>query len=81
MPRPRKALNLDFAALDQVLDSGGRVDLKSLATQHSTCPPVIRRVLREHYGDSIVFKIGRNGGVRRANLVSPNKADMVSASI
>lgn len=65
MPRPRKQVNLDFDAITQALDTGGRVDLKHLAVQHGTCPPVIRRLLIERYGDSISFKPGRNGGVIR----------------
>ena len=65
MPRPRKNIVLDFPAIDNVLNGGGKVDLKTIAAQHGTCPPVIRRILSEHYGESIQFKPGRNGGVIR----------------
>ena len=65
MPRPRKNIVLDFAAIDQALNSGDKVDLKSIAAFNGTCPPVIRRILKEHYGDTIQFKPGRNGGVIR----------------
>jgi hypothetical protein len=64
MPRPRKNITLDFAAIDAALNTGSRLDLKRIASQHGTCPPVIRRILSEHYGDKITFKPGRNGGIQ-----------------
>lgn len=70
MARPRKQIPLDFAAIDSTLNSGERVNLKSLAEAYGTCPPVIRRILRDHYGDSITFKAGRNGGVVRVPVLS-----------
>jgi len=64
MPRPRKNISLDFTALTATLDAGNRLDLKRIAAQHGTCPPVIRRILSEYYGDKITFKPGRNGGIQ-----------------
>lgn len=64
MPRPRKNISLDFNALTAALTSGQRLDLKRIAAQHGTCPPVIRRILAEYYGDKITFKPGRNGGIQ-----------------
>lgn len=80
MARPRKNVQLDFTQIDQALDTG-RIDLKTLAVQYGTCPPVIKRILSEHYGSGITFKVGRKGGVVRAPSVtqSPNKADVLSA--
>lgn len=80
MARPRKNVQLDFTQIDQALDSG-RIDLKTLAVQYGTCPPVIRRILTEHYGSGIVFKVGRKGGVVRvpSQSQSPNQADVLSA--
>jgi DNA-binding IscR family transcriptional regulator len=74
MPRPRKNITLDFAAIDTALNAGQRLDLKRIAAQHSTCPPVIRRILSEHYGDKITFKPGRNGGIQ---LATPTTSDTV----
>lgn len=64
MPRPRKQITLDFPAIETALINGEHVDLKRLAAQHGTCPPVIRRVLSEHFGSRLYFKPGRNGGVQ-----------------
>lgn len=63
MGRPRKVLAIDFNELDEKLNNGERIEMKGLAEKFGTCPPVIRRALREHYGDSITFRPGRNGGV------------------
>lgn len=65
MPRPRKNITIDFTPIDSALNTGERIDLKRIAVQYNTCPPVIRRMLVEHYGDSITFKPGRNGGVQK----------------
>lgn len=64
MPRPRKNITLDFDAITTALQSGQRLDLKRIAAQHGTCPPVIRRILTEFYGEKIAFQPGRNGGIR-----------------
>jgi hypothetical protein len=74
MPRPRKNIQIDFPTIDSVLDGGGKVDMKSLAVQYGTCPPVIRRLLSEHYGESIQFKPGRNGGVIRVPVSAQTPA-------
>ncbi len=66
MPRPRKNITLDFTAITASLTSGQRLDLKRIAAQHGTCPPVIRRILSEYYGEKIHFKPGRNGGIQWA---------------
>jgi hypothetical protein len=77
MARPRKNIVLDFPALDAALDTG-RIDLKSLAVQYGTCPPVIKRILSEHYGSGITFKVGRKGGVVRS---SPSSQSQQAASV
>ena len=74
MPRPRKNISLDFNSIDEALNNGTRIDLKRIAAQHGTCPPVIRRILSEHYGDKITFKPGRNGGIQ---LATPTNSDTV----
>lgn len=67
MPRPRKQVTLDFAAITEALDRGEVLKLKELAKAHRTCAPVIKRLLEEHYGDSVSFIYGRNGGIRRSH--------------
>jgi hypothetical protein len=74
MPRPRKQINLDFSAIETALNNGESVDLKRLAAQNGTCPPVIRRILSEHFGSRLHFKPGRNGGIRW-EATQPTPAD------
>jgi hypothetical protein len=74
MPRPRKNIQVDYSLIDEALNRGDRVDLKTLAVKYGTCPPVIRRLLRETYGDSIQFKPGRNGGVIRVPVSAQTPA-------
>ena len=74
MPRPRKQINLDFSAIETALNNGESVDLKRLAAQNGTCPPVIRRILSEHFGSRLHFMPGRNGGIRW-EATQPTPAD------
>lgn len=80
MARPRKNIVLDFPALDAALDTG-RINLKELAVQHGTCPPVIRRILSEHYGQKIVFKVGRRGGAYRSTSPSPQSQSPAAVAV
>jgi hypothetical protein len=64
MPRPRKNITLDFVEIETHLNNGQHLDLKIIAHKHSTCPPVIRRILCEHFGTRVRFKPGRNGGIQ-----------------
>ena len=79
MPRKRKIIDLDYTAIEAALNSGNRVDLKRIAAQHGTCPPVIRRILSEYYGDKITFKPGRNGGIRWNTVTVPT--DLTSDTV
>lgn len=59
MPRKkiRVALSDQFLQMiDLALDTGGKIDLKSLAAQAGVSAPVMRRALIEVYGDNITFK-------------------------
>lgn len=67
MPRPRKKVILDFATITEALDRGETLKLKDLARAHGTCSPVIKRLLEEHYGDSVSFIYGRGGGIKRSD--------------
>ena len=67
MPRPRKQVTLDFQEITAALDRGESLKLQELAKRHSTCAPVIKRLLGEHYGDTISFIYGRGGGIRRSH--------------
>ncbi len=79
MARPRKNITLNFEAITNALVTGStKVDLKQIAAAHSTCPPVIRRILSEYYGDKISFKPGRNGGVQWNATRNPNTAPVAA---
>ena len=59
MPRKkiRVALSDQFLQMiDLALDTGGKIDLKSLATQAGVSAPIMRPALIEVYGDNIPFK-------------------------
>jgi len=58
---PRKKINLVLPepflkAIDLALDTGGKIDLKSLAAECGVSAPVMRRALIDTYGDNITFK-------------------------
>lgn len=72
MPRPRKIVTLNFAAIEGSLNRGETLKLKVLAAEYGTCPPVIKRYLSEYFGDKIEFVPGRNGGVRAATTATAN---------
>lgn len=72
MPRPRKIITLNFAAIEGSLNRGETLKLKVLAAEYGTCPPVIKRYLSEHFSERIEFVPGRNGGVRAATAPTVN---------
>jgi len=71
MARTRKntvdpsTISFDWAAIDLALNSGERVSLSHLAQAHKVFPIDLRRLFEARYGDDIVFKRGRTGGVYR----------------
>jgi hypothetical protein len=68
MPRKKITVALSdqfLQMIDLALDTGGRIDLKSLAADYGVSPAVMRRALVEHYGDTIAFK--KKVGIVRAN--------------
>ena len=59
MPRKKITVALSdqfLQMIDLALDTGGKIDLKSLSTQAGVSAPVMRRALIETYGDNITFK-------------------------
>ena len=44
------------------------VTLKQLTRTYGESQAYIRRILVEHYGKKIIFKRGRNGGIRLTNF-------------
>jgi hypothetical protein len=59
MPRKKITVALSdqfIQMIDLALDTGGKIDLKSLAAQAGVSAPVMRRALIEVYGDNITFK-------------------------
>lgn len=66
MPRPSHPITLDFSSTDQILDGGGTIQMRRLASQHNVSVMTIKKWLSEHYGTNIVFLRGRYGGVRRS---------------
>jgi len=59
MPRKKITVALSdqfLQMIDLALDTGGKIDLKTLSAQAGVSAPVMRRALIEVYGDSITFK-------------------------
>ena len=59
MPRKKITVALSdqfLQMIDLALDTGGKIDLKSLAAQAGVSAPVMRRALIQVYGDNITFK-------------------------
>lgn len=69
MARTRKntvdpqSISLDWAGIEATLTSGGRVSLSHLAQTHKVFPIDLRKIFEARFGDRIVFKRGRSGGV------------------
>lgn len=59
MPRKKITVALSdqfLRMIDLALDTGGKIDLKTLSAQAGVSAPVMRRALIEVYGDNITFK-------------------------
>lgn len=69
MARTRKntvapaSIALDWTAIESDLNSGKRVSLSHLAAAHKVFPIDLRKIFEARYGDRIIFKRGRTGGV------------------
>ena len=59
MPRKKITVVLSdqfLQMIDLALDTGGKIDLKTLSAQAGVSAPVMRRALIDTYGDNITFK-------------------------
>lgn len=80
MARTRKnttnpnSITLDWADIEATLDSGNRVSLSHLAKTHNVFPIDLRKIFHDRYGDRVVFKRGRSGGVYWKTSVSTASA-------
>lgn len=88
MARTRKntvapqSIALDWTAIESDLNSGKRVSLSHLAAAHKVFPIDLRKIFEARYGDRIIFKRGRTGGVfwKAASTATPTKAAVVNAN-
>lgn len=92
MARTRKntvapaSIALDWTAIESDLNSGKRVSLSHLAAAHKVFPIDLRKIFEARYGDRIIFKRGRTGGVFWKSLnasvgVNPNGTASKSAVV
>lgn len=85
MARTRKntvdptSVSLDWAGIEAALNGGGRVSLSHLAKAHKVFPIDLRKIFEARYGDRIVFKRGRSGGVYWKSSVATAAAAAASA--
>lgn len=69
MARTRKntvapaSITLDWTAIEADLDAGRKVSLSILAKTHQVFPIDLRKIFQNRYGDRIIFKRGRTGGI------------------
>ena len=69
MARTRKntvspaSISLDWTAIEADLNAGRKVSLSILAKTHQVFPIDLRTIFQNRYGDRIVFKRGRTGGI------------------
>lgn len=69
MARTRKntvspaSISLDWTAIEADLNAGRKVSLSILAKTHQVFPIDLRKIFQNRYGDRIVFKRGRTGGI------------------
>lgn len=69
MARTRKntvspaSISLDWTAIEADLNAGRKVSLSILAKTHQVFPIDLRKIFQSRYGDRIIFKRGRTGGI------------------
>lgn len=69
MARTRKntvapaSISLDWKTIEADLDAGRKVSLSILAKTHQVFPIDLRKIFQNRYGDRIIFKRGRTGGI------------------
>lgn len=87
MARTRKntvapqSIALDWTSIESDLNSGKRVSLSHLAAAHKVFPIDLRKIFEARYGDRIIFKRGRTGGVFwKTASTAPAKAAVVNAN-
>ena len=79
MARTRKntvapaSITLDWTAIEADLDAGRKVSLSILAKTHQVFPIDLRKIFQNRYGDRIIFKRGRTGGIYwKSAAATPN---------
>lgn len=86
MARTRKntvapqSIALDWTAIESDLNSGKRVSLSHLAQAHKVFPIDLRKIFEARYGDRIIFKRGRTGGVFWKSSVASAPSAVVNAN-
>ena len=69
MARTRKntvnpnSITLDWVSIEATLNSGARVSLSHLAKTHNVFPIDLRKIFQARFGDRVIFRRGRSGGV------------------
>jgi len=84
MARTRKntvspaSISLDWTAIEADLNAGRKVSLSILAKTHQVFPIDLRKIFQNRYGDRIVFKRGRTGGIYWKSAATPSGTVKVS---
>ena len=86
MARTRKntvapaSISLDWTAIEADLNAGRKVSLSILAKTHQVFPIDLRKIFQNRYGDRIVFKRGRTGGIYWKSSVAASNGGTVKVS-
>ena len=89
MARTRKltaspaSIQIDWASVEAQLNGGTKVSLSILAKTLKVFPIDLRKMFAAKYGDRIIFKRGRTGGVywKAANTAATPTAAPVCAAV
>lgn len=86
MARTRKntvapaSISLDWTAIEADLNAGRKVSLSILAKTHQVFPIDLRKIFQNRYGDRIIFKRGRTGGIYWKSSVAAPSGGSVKVS-
>jgi hypothetical protein len=68
MARGRRKIVIDISRIEAILGNSSRISLDVVAKEFGISKPTARRIVTEHFGDAVMFRRGRYGGI----LPNPN---------
>lgn len=56
-------ININWTEVEQDLSNGSMTKIEHFATKYNLSRPTAKKMLSDHFGDRLLFKRGRNGGM------------------